>query len=36
MTKYKEKALDLLSLMPDTEVKESLRLYLDYVVDRHK
>lgn len=36
MTKYKEKALDLLSLMPDSEVKESLRLYLDYVVDRHK
>ena len=36
MTKYKEKALDLLSLMPATEVKESLRLYLDYVVDRHK
>lgn len=36
MTKYKEKALDLLSFMPDTEVKESLRLYLDYVVDRHK
>ena len=36
MTKYREKALDLLSLMPDTEVKESLRLYLDYVVDRHK
>jgi octaprenyl-diphosphate synthase len=36
MTKYKEKALDLLSLMPDTEVKESLMLYLDYVVDRHK
>ncbi|NBK99841.1 MAG: polyprenyl synthetase family protein [Erysipelotrichia bacterium] len=36
MTKYKQKALGLLSLMPDTEVKESLRLYLDYVVDRHK
>ncbi|MBP6248209.1 MAG: polyprenyl synthetase family protein [Bacteroides sp.] len=36
MTKYKEKALGLLSLMPDSEVKESLRLYLDYVVDRHK
>lgn len=36
MTKYKQKALGLLSLMPDSEVKESLRLYLDYVVDRHK
>ena len=36
MTKYKQKALGLLSLMPDSEVKESLKLYLDYVVDRHK
>lgn len=36
MYDFKEKALSLLSTLPDSDVKTALATYLDYVVDRHK
>lgn len=36
MYAYRDKALSLLSSMPDTEVKTALAAYLDYVVEREK
>ena len=36
MYAYKEKALSLLSSVPDTDVKAALAGYLDYVVEREK
>ena len=36
MDVYKQKALQLLSLLPDSEVRAALEAYLDYVVDRDK
>lgn len=36
MEAYKQKAFDLLEALPDSAVCESLRTYLDYVVDRKK
>lgn len=36
MYTYREKALSLLSSMPDTEVRTALAAYLDYVVEREK
>ena len=36
MNAYKKKALDLLSILPDSEVRVALETYLDYVVDREK
>lgn len=36
MYAYREKALSLLSSMPDTEVRTALAAYLDYVVEREK
>ena len=36
MSEYKQKALELLTQLPDSSVKTSLQAYLDYVVDRHK
>ena len=33
---YKEKALQLLSVVPDTDVKKALISYLDYVIERDK
>ena len=36
MYDYREKALALLSSMPDTDVRKALAAYLDYVVEREK
>ncbi|WP_274949742.1 polyprenyl synthetase family protein [Bacteroides cutis] len=36
MYTYKEKALQLLSVVPDTDVKKALISYLDYVIERDK
>jgi len=36
MYKYKEEALDLLNTYPDSEYKNSLKLMVDYVIDREK
>lgn len=36
MYAYRDKALSLLSSMPDTEVRTALAAYLDYVVEREK
>ncbi len=36
MNLYKQKAFDLLASLPDSEICEALRAYLDYVVDREK
>lgn len=36
MYDYKEKALSLLKIIPDTEVKRALIAYLDYVIERDK
>lgn len=36
MYEYKERALDLLRMLPDSAVKTALITYVDYVVDRDK
>ena len=36
MRDYRTKALELLSGVPDTDVKRALVAYLDYVVEREK
>ena len=36
MDQYRNKALDLLSKFPDTPVRKSIELYIDFVVNRTK
>ena len=36
MDEYRNKALDLLSFVPDDEVKDALAAYINYVVEREK
>ena len=36
MNAYRQKALDLLASLPESDVRVALRAYLDYVVDREK
>ncbi len=36
MDDYRDKALDLLSFVPDNEVKDALAAYINYVVEREK
>lgn len=36
MDTYRQKAVDMLSSLPDSDIREALRVYLSYVVDREK
>ena len=36
MDEYRQKAIELLNIFPDTPVKKSLELYIDFVIDRIK
>lgn len=36
MDAYRQKAIDMLATLPDSDICESLRVYLSYVVDRKK